>query len=200
MPKKLTTTTNPYMGRDIESLKLSFINHLEYSCAKDEYSALPHDFMKSAALLARDRMIEKWIHTQQTYYNKDAKRVYYLSLEFLMGRALGNCLINLGLMGTAAKALKELGRDLEALREEEWDAGLGNGGLGRLAACFLDSMATMELPAYGYGIRYDYGMFYQKIRDGYQEEIPDNWLRYGSPWESSMPSAWRIRANWALDT
>ncbi|MFC1586380.1 glycogen/starch/alpha-glucan phosphorylase [Fibrobacterota bacterium] len=187
MAKKLSTTTNPQKGKDINSLKHSFINHLEYSCSKDEFSAVPHDYLKCAAMLARDRMVEKWIHTQQTYYSQDAKRVYYLSLEFLMGRALGNSLINLGLYDNTKKALHELGRDLEALLEEEWDAGLGNGGLGRLAACFLDSMATMELPGYGYGIRYDYGMFYQKIVDGYQVEVPDNWLRYGNPWEFERP-------------
>ena len=127
------------------------------------------------------------METQQSYYAKDAKRVYYLSLEFLMGRALGNSLINLDLYDGAADALKELGYNLEEIRETEWDAGLGNGGLGRLAACFLDSMATLELPAYGYGIRYEYGIFFQKIVDGYQMETPDNWLRYGNPWEFARP-------------
>ncbi|HNW29581.1 MAG TPA: glycogen/starch/alpha-glucan phosphorylase [Spirochaetota bacterium] len=193
MPKKqttgskLTTTTNELQGRDSESLKKSFIHHMEYSLAKDEFSATRHDCFKSLALLARDRLVERWIETQQAYYRVDAKRVYYLSLEFLMGRALGNCLMNEGLYDEAGQALRDLGHDLEELREVEWDAGLGNGGLGRLAACFMDSMATLELPAYGYGIRYEYGIFFQQIIQGYQVETPDNWLRYGNPWEFERP-------------
>ncbi|MBN2159607.1 MAG: glycogen/starch/alpha-glucan phosphorylase [Spirochaetes bacterium] len=175
------------MGRDIESLKESFIHHMEYSLAKDEFSATTHDLFKSVALLARDRLVERWIETQQAYYRDDAKRVYYLSLEFLMGRALGNCLINAGIYGETGDALRELGYELEELREAEWDAGLGNGGLGRLAACFMDSMATLGLPAYGYGIRYDYGIFFQQVINGYQVETPDNWLRYGNPWEFGRP-------------
>ncbi len=185
--KKLTPSTNEFQGTDIQSLQISFVNHLEYSCAKDEYSAINHDLFTSAALMVRDRMIERWIETQQSYYAVDAKRVYYLSLEFLMGRTLGNSLINLGLYDNAHQALHELGYDLEELRETEWDAGLGNGGLGRLAACFMDSMATLELPAYGYGIRYEYGIFFQRIINGYQVETPDNWLRYGNPWEFPRP-------------
>jgi glycogen phosphorylase len=181
--EKLTTTTNELMGRDVESLKNSFVYHLEYSLAKDEYSATKRDLFSSASLLARDFLAERWIETQQGYYHHDAKRVYYLSLEFLMGRALGNSLINTGLYGETEQALKDLGYDLEELREEEWDAGLGNGGLGRLAACFMDSMATLALPAYGYGIRYEYGIFFQQIINGQQAETPDNWLRYGNPWE-----------------
>ncbi len=184
---KLTTTTNPHEGKDFESLKQSFIHHLEYSLAKDEFSATIHDKYKSLALLARDRLVERWIETQQAYYRDDAKRVYYLSLEFLMGRTLGNSLMNAGLYDDAHRALMELGYDLEELREAEWDAGLGNGGLGRLAACFLDSMATLGLPAYGYGIRYEYGIFFQQIVRGSQMETPDNWLRYGNPWEFDRP-------------
>jgi glycogen phosphorylase len=193
MPKKpsagqrLTTTTNELLGRDIESLKKSFIHHMEYSLAKDEFSATKHDRFKCLALLARDRLVERWIETQQAYYRDDAKRIYYLSLEFLMGRALGNCLINEGLYDEAGQALRELGYNMEELREVEWDAGLGNGGLGRLAACFMDSMATLDLPAYGYGIRYEYGIFFQQIVQGYQAETPDNWLRYGNPWEFERP-------------
>ena len=131
--------------------------------------------------------MERWIRTQEAYYEHDAKRVYYLSLEFLMGRTLGNSLINLGLVEQCHEAVVELGYDLEALREAEWDAGLGNGGLGRLAACFLDSLATLELPSYGYGLRYDYGIFHQRIVDGAQVETPDGWLRYGNPWEIARP-------------
>jgi starch phosphorylase len=185
--KKLTTTTNELQGSDVDSLRKSFIYQLEYSLGKDEYSATKHDSFKSIALLVRDRVVERWIETQQAYYKHDAKRIYYLSLEFLMGRTLGNSLINIGLYGEASRALIELGYDLEELREVEWDAGLGNGGLGRLAACFMDSMATLQLPAYGYGIRYEYGIFFQQIINGYQVEIPDNWLRYGNPWEFERP-------------
>lgn len=183
----LTPSTNELQGRDVESIKKSFVNHIEYSLGKDEYAATDQDCYASLALLTRDRLMERWIETQQSYYKKDAKRVYYLSLEFLIGRTLGNSLINLDLYGNAADAIKELGYNLEELREKEWDAGLGNGGLGRLAACFLDSLATLELPAVGYGIRYEYGIFFQSIKDGYQVETPDNWLRLGNIWEFPRP-------------
>jgi len=180
---KLTPSNNELLGMDAESIKKSFVSHMEYSLGKDEYAATAQDCYNSIALTARDRLIERWICTQQTYYKKNAKRVYYLSLEFLIGRTLGNSLINLGLYNEADKGMHELGYSLEELREKEWDAGLGNGGLGRLAACFLDSLATLELPAVGYGIRYEYGIFFQSIRDGYQVETPDNWLRLGNIWE-----------------
>ena len=165
----------------------SFTNHLLYSLAKDQYSATARDRFMSLALTVRDRLIERWISTQQRYYKKDAKRIYYLSAEFLMGRALGNNLINLGLHDVAKEAMKMMGLDLPDLLEQEVDAGLGNGGLGRLAACFLDSMATLDLPGYGYGIRYEFGMFEQDIKDGYQVEKPDEWLRFGNPWEMPRP-------------
>jgi starch phosphorylase len=168
-------------------LRQSFANHLLYTLAKDQYSATKLDLYNSLALTVKDQLVKHWIRTQQTYHNADVKRVYYLSLEFLMGRTLGNSLINLQLFDTCFQALHELGYDLEELQGMEWDAGLGNGGLGRLAACFLDSMATLELPAYGYGIRYEYGIFYQHIHDGYQIETPDNWLRYGNAWEIPRP-------------
>jgi len=171
------------LGMDAESLKKSFLYHMEYSLGKDRYSATPQDSYSSLSLTTRDRLIERWITTQQTYHKKHAKRVYYLSLEFLIGRTLGNSLINLGMYKEADKAMTELSYSLEELREREWDAGLGNGGLGRLAACFMDSLATLELPAVGYGIRYEYGIFFQSIRDGYQVETPDNWLRLGNIWE-----------------
>ena len=167
----------------VERFKKSFLDHRLYSLGKDEYSATKYDNFQALCFVVRDMMIEKWIKTQQTYYNVDAKRVYYLSLEFLMGRTLGNSLTNLCVYDECDKALKELDLNLDDLREEEVDAGLGNGGLGRLASCFLDSMATLGLPAYGYGIRYDYGIFNQKIVDGYQVEEPDNWLKNENPWE-----------------
>jgi glycogen phosphorylase len=183
----LPPVNKDFQGQDKDSLKNTFTNHLVYSLAKDEYSATDHDIYDSLALTTRDHLIERWIATQQEYYNQDAKRVYYLSMEFLMGRTMGNSLINLGLYENTSEAMKELCYDLEELREIEPDAGLGNGGLGRLAACFLDSMATLGYPAYGYGIRYEYGIFRQTIRDGYQVELPDHWLRYGNPWEIERP-------------
>ncbi len=161
----------------------SFLEHLEYTLGKDKYSATTFDIYNALAYAVRDRMIERWLDTQQAYYNTDHKRVYYLSMEFLMGRTLENSLINLGHYEEFLEAMNSLGYDLEELSNQEQDAGLGNGGLGRLAACFLDSMATMSIPAYGYGIRYEYGIFRQKIVDGAQVEIPDNWLRYRNPWE-----------------
>src|SRR5438874_1874702 len=165
----------------------SFTNHLLYSLAKDQYSATELDRYMSLALTIRDRLIERWISTQQRYYRKDAKRIYYLSAEFLMGRALANNLINLGLYDTTRDAMKMLNLDLGDVLEQEVDAGLGNGGLGRLAACFLDSMATLDIPGYGYGIRYEFGMFDQEIKDGWQVEKPDEWLRLGNPWEIARP-------------
>ncbi len=183
----LTPSTNEMQGRDVESIKESFVNHMEYSLGKDEYAATDSDCYASLALLTRDRLIERWIETQQSYYKNDAKRVYYLSLEFLIGRTLGNSLVNLDLYDNSSKAIRDMGYSMEELREKEWDAGLGNGGLGRLAACFLDSLATLELPAVGYGIRYEYGIFFQSIKDGYQVETPDNWLRLGNIWEFPRP-------------
>src|SRR5947208_2022974 len=165
----------------------SFTNHLLYSLAKDQYSATTRDRFLSLALTVRDRLIERWIATQQRYYRRDAKRVYYLSAEFLMGRALLSNLLNLGLYETAREAMRMIGLDITDLLEQEVDAGLGNGGLGRLAACFLDSMATLDIPGYGYGIRYEFGMFDQEIKDGYQVERPDEWLRLGNPWELPRP-------------
>ena len=131
----------------------------------------------------RDRLIESWNDTQQYFREQDPKRVYYLSMEFLMGRSLTNSLFNLDLNGTYREALKQLGYEMENLVEKERDAALGNGGLGRLAACFLDSMASENLPAWGYGIRYQYGMFRQEVIEGFQHENPDYWLNFGNPWE-----------------
>jgi len=166
-----------------EWLKQSINERLFYSLGKDKYTATDWDRYESVAYAVRDRLIERWLQTQQKYYNDDVKRVYYLSMEFLIGRTLGNSILNLDIEEETKNALKELGYSLEDLIEKEWDAGLGNGGLGRLAACFLDSMATLAIPAYGYGIRYEYGIFYQNIADGYQVETSDNWLDYGNPWE-----------------
>ncbi|OFZ56529.1 MAG: glycogen phosphorylase [Bdellovibrionales bacterium RIFOXYC1_FULL_54_43] len=164
-------------------LQRSFTRHLQYTLVKDNFSATKADLYLALAYAVRDTLVEGWLETQQAYHRSDSKRVYYLSMEFLVGRTLGNALINTGLIDEWEKALKVLGIDAKDLLESEWDAGLGNGGLGRLAACFLDSMATMSLPAYGYGIRYEYGMFHQRIVGGCQSESPDSWLRYNNPWE-----------------
>lgn len=167
----------------IERFKQSFEQRLALSIGQDlEYSSKLDKF-RALAFAVRDEMISKWLKTQKTYYSKNPKRIYYFSLEFLIGRTLGNAAINLDLEETFRTALDSLGISYEELEALEWDAGLGNGGLGRLAACFLDSMATLELPAYGYGIRYEYGMFKQRIDKLQQKEFPDNWLRYGNPWE-----------------
>jgi starch phosphorylase len=186
-PFRLTPSTNEFLGMDVESLEESFVHNLEFAQAKDEFSATEYDNFRSLALTVRDRLFERWIVTQQGFYSRKAKRVYYLSLEFLMGRALGNAILNLGLEQETSRAMQELGYRLESLEDREYDAGLGNGGLGRLAACFLDSMATLALPAYGYGIRYEYGIFFQRIQGGAQVETPDNWLRHGNPWEVERP-------------
>ena len=174
-------------GMDEASIQLSFATHLEYSLSKDQYTATLRDLYTALALTTRDRMIERWIKTQQMYHDHDVKRIYYLSAEYLMGRVLINNLINLGIYEQAEKALVELNIELADLAEMEPDMGLGNGGLGRLAACFLDSMATMELPAHGYGIRYEFGIFDQAIRGLGQMELPENWLKFGNPWEIARP-------------
>ncbi|ACL64265.1 glycogen/starch/alpha-glucan phosphorylase [Anaeromyxobacter dehalogenans 2CP-1] len=174
---------NARTALDVDALRRAFADHLQYSQGKDEHTATPLDRYFAVAYAVRDRMMRRWIQTQQTYYKADAKRVYYLSLEFLMGKALENNLLNLGIYDNMRSALSDLGLDLNALLEQEPDAGLGNGGLGRLAACFLDSLATLSIPAYGYGIRYEFGIFDQEIRNGYQVERPEEWLRFGSAWE-----------------
>jgi len=161
--------------------------HIQSSLAKDEYAATSLDRFYGLCFAVRDQLIDRWVNTQQTYYQEDARRVYYLSMEYLMGRALHNAMVNTGLLDMCREALQEEGLDLNDLEELEHDAGLGNGGLGRLAACFIDSMATMSLPAYGYGLRYDYGIFAQRIVDGRQVEEADDWLRLPNPWEYPRP-------------
>ena len=175
------------MARNSEKLQQRLLDHLIYDYAKDKYSATTRDKFNAAVLSVRERITENWIKTQQKYYQKDSKRVYYLSLEFLLGRILRNYILNLDMLDEYKKAVEILGLTFEEISEHEWDAALGNGGLGRLAACFLDSMSALQYPGYGYGIRYEYGIFSQKIRDGYQFESPDNWLRYGNPWEFPRP-------------
>jgi len=172
---------------NVTTIKKSFNRHLHYTLVKDRNVATPRDYYLTLANVVRDHLVGRWIRTQQHYYEKDPKRVYYLSLEFYMGRSLTNTMVNLGIQSACDEALYQLGLDIEELEEVEADAGLGNGGLGRLAACFLDSMATLGIPAYGYGLRYDYGIFTQSIKDGWQIEEPDDWLRYGNAWEKARP-------------
>ena len=172
-------------GEKLEDYSISnqFAEHLEFILVRDKVTSTPNDAYYALSLSVRDRLVRKWLRTQQRYKEKDVKRVYYLSLEFLMGRLLGNALINMNYYDECYNILKDDGYSLEDIRDLENDMALGNGGLGRLAACFLDSMATLELPAFGYGIRYEYGIFKQDIMNGYQIEKPDNWLSYGNPWE-----------------
>ncbi len=172
---------------DIASVEHSLINHLIYSVGKDTITATDRDWFYAIAYAVRERLIGRWMETMRSYYDQDVKRVYYLSMEFLIGRTLLNSLLNFGFEEECRQAVQKLGEDMEKIRQIEPDAALGNGGLGRLAACFLDSMATLGLPGYGYGIRYEYGMFNQRIENGYQVEHPDNWLRYGNPWEFARP-------------
>jgi starch phosphorylase len=162
-------------------------NHLVYTEGKSINTATDRDWFEASAHAVRDQLIEKQLKTTEEGLGQDPKRLYYLSLEFLIGRTLSNAALNLGIEQSLREGLKALGRDLEEVEETEIDAALGNGGLGRLAACFLDSMATLDLPGQGYGIRYEYGMFNQCIKDGQQVEQPDNWLRCGNPWEFRRP-------------
>ncbi len=165
------------------SISNQFAENLEFRLVRDRITASGDDAYFALSLAVRDRLVRKWLRTQRQYYQQDVKRVYYLSLEYLMGRLLGNALINMDYYEECYKILKEDGYSLEEIRDYEHDMGLGNGGLGRLAACYLDSMATLELPAFGYGIRYEYGIFEQEIENGYQVEYPDNWLSDGNPWD-----------------
>jgi len=175
------------MLENVQSVKKTFNRHLHFTVVKDRDVATERDYYSSVAYTVRDHLVGRWIRTHQHQYESDGKRVYYLSMEFYMGRTLANSMINLGIENDVDEALYEMGLNIEELEELELDAALGNGGLGRLAACFLDSMATLGIASYGYGLRYDYGIFTQKIKHGAQEEVPDDWLRYGNPWEISRP-------------
>lgn len=168
-------------------IKSLFLNHLEYTLIKDTNTVKQWDLYYALSLSLRDRLIERWLRTQHEYQKHDIKKVHYLSMEFLIGRLLSSALISLGVYDECYILLKDMGHSLEDITELEPDMGLGNGGLGRLAACFMDSLATQEYPAYGYGIRYQFGIFKQLIKLGYQVEEPDNWLKKGCPWEIQRP-------------
>ena len=158
-------------------------HHIMTTMGNDFYPPRKDTYYNGLAYSVRDRLVTRWLNSQRSFYDRSAKRVYYLSLEFLPGRFLMNYVTNMQLNEACEKALEETDFTLEQLEEQEWDAGLGNGGLGRLASCYMDSMASLNIPGYGYGIMYDYGIFYQTIVNGYQVEQCDNWVRWGNPWE-----------------
>lgn len=175
-------------GMSPETLKRAFLDNLFYIQGIDRTQASNYDYYVALAYTIRDRLLHRFLRTTETYKkNTQSKLVCYFSAEFLMGRYLGNNLVNLDIYEEVEKVIAELGLDLKELIEQEPDPGLGNGGLGRLAACFLDSLASLEIPAVGYGIRYEFGIFFQLLRDGWQGEMPDNWLRFGNPWELPRP-------------
>jgi glycogen phosphorylase len=177
-------------GLTVESLKRALVDNLFYAQGKFPAIATKNDFYMALAYTVRDRQLHRWINTIETYLKqKEPKVVCYLSAEFLLGPRLGNSLVNLGIYAEVRQAVEELGLDLNELLEQEAEPGLGNGGLGRLAACYMDSLSTLEIPAIGYGIRYEFGIFSQEIRDGWQIEVADKWLRLGDPWELARPES-----------
>ncbi|WP_019250276.1 glycogen/starch/alpha-glucan family phosphorylase, partial [Yersinia pestis] len=173
--------TSPVVS--VDALKHSIAYKLMFIIGKDPTIATQHDWLNATLFAVRDRMVERWLRSNRAQLSQDVRQVYYLSMEFLLGRTLSNALLSMGIYDEIEQALDEMGLSLSELLKEENDPGLGNGGLGRLAACFLDSLATLALPGRGYGIRYEYGMFSQKIVNGQQMESPDNWLEYGNAWE-----------------
>ena len=162
-----------------DTFKETVKNNIRKLYRKSVEEANQQQLFQAVSYAVKDVIFDDWFATQKAYDEADAKTVYYMSMEFLMGRALGNNLINMTVYKEVQEALDEMGIDLNVIEDQEPDAALGNGGLGRLAACFLDSLATLNYPAYGCGIRYRYGMFKQKIENGYQVEVPDNWLKEG---------------------
>ncbi len=184
----------PPLGMDGASIVADFRSYFSHTLGRNDLNQAAFHVYTSLSLALRDRLVERLKQTEAAYDEQDCKRTYYLSLEFLMGRALGNAMLNLDVEAPTADALIKLGLVMEEISSQEHDAGLGNGGLGRLAACFLDSCATLQLPVVGYGLRYEYGMFRQKISNGYQVEEPDHWLRNGNPWEIERPEfAMRVK-------
>ncbi|WP_264575389.1 MULTISPECIES: glycogen/starch/alpha-glucan phosphorylase [unclassified Sphingobium] len=180
-------------SRSDKALQMRIVDALVHRIGKDSQAALPHDWLAATIYTLRDEIIERWMESSKAAHAAGAKRVYYLSLEFLIGRLLRDALSNLGVVEEVRAALAEHGVDLDEIVEIEPDAALGNGGLGRLAACFMESLATLDIPAYGYGIRYVNGMFRQRIDDGWQVELPENWLAHGNPWEfERRESAYRV--------
>jgi starch phosphorylase len=174
-------------GMSVDAIKRAFLDNLFYLQGRFPDIASPNDIYQALAYTLRDRILHRWMSTVQTYKEHNSRTVCYLSAEYLPGPHTGNNLVNLGIYDTVRQAMAELGFDLDAIIEYEEEPGLGNGGLGRLAACFMDSLATLQIPAIGYGIRYEFGIFDQIIKDGWQVETADTWLRYGNPWEVKRP-------------
>lgn len=182
-------------------LATELLERLKYRIGKDPKVAKPHDWLTAAILVARDRITDKWMDSTRRTYATGSKRVYYLSLEFLIGRLMRDAMTNIGIMDEMREALASLGVDIDVIAELESDAALGNGGLGRLAACFIESMATTDVPAYGYGIRYVHGLFRQQLADGWQVELPETWLAHGNPWEfERRESSYEIGFGGAVET
>ncbi|MFV0338520.1 MAG: glycogen/starch/alpha-glucan family phosphorylase, partial [Chthoniobacterales bacterium] len=177
----------PTLDTSVPGLKKLVLDHMKFSLSRDASIANKRDWFIATAKTIHSVIVERFIATQHQYKEENVKRVYYMSLEFLIGRLYTTSLYNVGIMDNMVAALKELGFDSDDLRREEYDMALGNGGLGRLAACFLDSLATLDLPAIGYGIHYQYGLFKQEFKNGYQCEFPDDWMKYGTPWEIVRP-------------
>lgn len=182
-----TLTELPPLGMSAKDISEDYRRYFSYTLGRDKHCRLLHYSYNALALVLRDRLLERWKKTRYAYHESKCKCTYYLSMEYLLGRTLSNAMVNLGIVDEVSHGMQELGYVLEEVSEAEHDAGLGNGGLGRLAACFLDSCATMQLPVVGYGIRYEYGMFRQCIENGEQVEEPDRWLRDGNPWELERP-------------
>ncbi|MCD2174007.1 glycogen/starch/alpha-glucan phosphorylase [Rhizobium sp. C4] len=199
-PSSETLTPAPRTS-DPEQLATEILERLKYRIGKDPKVAKPHDWLTAAILVARDRVTDNWMDSTKRTYAEGRKRVYYLSLEFLIGRLMRDTMTNIGIMDEMRIALASLGVDIDVIAELEPDAALGNGGLGRLAACFMESMATVDVPAYGYGIRYVHGLFRQQMSDGWQVELPENWLAHGNPWEfERRESSYEIGFGGSVDT
>src|SRR6266404_1125017 len=187
-PRRLTPVADrPATDEDIEQFKAAVLGKLTLAVGKDTTEATSRDWFVATALALRDRIIHRWLAADRESLAKGRKRIYYLSLEFLIGRLLNDVVGNLRLTEVVRRALGDLGVDYDRMRSVEPDAALGNGGLGRLASCFMESMASLGLPTYGYGIRYDHGLFRQIIKDGWQQEYPEEWLSFSNPWEFERP-------------
>ena len=188
-PARAARAAAPAVAPDrVAAFREAILRHLKSTFARDPVTATRNDWWSATCMAVRDQILERYIDTQSEHAGQNVRRVYYLSLEYLMGRVLSNNLVNLGLRDVASHALAELGQDLETIADEEADMGLGNGGLGRLAACFLDSLATMDIPAIGYGIHYEFGLFRQTFAQGRQVEVADNWLANNNPWLIRRPN------------
>ena len=179
---------NELLAMTAPALRESIYYHARYSLGQPWEHLSTRNLVTAVVLAVRDRIVDRMLATEARYQAADAKRLYYLSMEFLMGQSLSNNLYNLGILEECRHALAALGMNLEEILDSEPDAALGNGGLGRLAACFLDSLAALGMPGYGYGINYEYGLFTQEIDDGFQREKSDNWLAHGTPWEIERPN------------